>query len=81
QPVAPGTRPAEAVERALAELERTAARPGVHSAVVLADPRHWELLHFTLWDAEAPEEPGEERYQVLHLSRPELDKLPAGRHW
>ncbi|NUS11036.1 MAG: DUF4865 family protein, partial [Streptomyces sp.] len=27
QPVAPGTRPAEAVERALAELERTAARP------------------------------------------------------
>lgn len=79
--LSPGTAPAPAVERALEDMARTAVRPGVHSTALVVDPRHWELLHFTLWEDTAPEEPGEERYQVLHLSRPELDKLPAGRAW
>lgn len=69
------------IGRALEELPEPAARPGVHSAAVVIDPRHWELLHLTLWRDEAPDEPGTERYQVLHLSRPELDALGTGRQW
>ncbi|GAA2983203.1 DUF4865 family protein [Streptomyces lactacystinicus] len=70
--------PAEAVERALADLP---THPALHAAAVAVDPSRWELLRFALWHGPAPEyEPGV-RYQVLHLSRPELDRLPAGRHW
>ncbi|MFD4655368.1 DUF4865 family protein [Kitasatospora sp. NPDC058444] len=70
--------PAEAVERALADLP---AHPALHTAAVAVDPSRWELLRFALWHGPAPEgEPGV-RYRVLHLSHPELDRLPAGRHW
>lgn len=81
--IAPGAAPAPAVEAALGELERTAADPGVHSTALAVDPRRWELVHFTLREDAAPASgaPGEDRYQVLHLSRPGLDALPAGRHW
>lgn len=71
--------PTEAVERALEELKPLAEHPEVHSTALAIDPRHWELLHFTLWSAPAPA--GDVRYRVLHLSRPELDDLSAGRHW
>ncbi|WP_328472405.1 DUF4865 family protein [Streptomyces sp. NBC_00448] len=79
--VAAGEPLAEAVARELAELREVAARPGAHSAALLVDPRHWELLRFTLWRDAAPEEPGAERFQVLHLSRPELDAIDTGRQW
>ncbi|MFE4970626.1 DUF4865 family protein [Kitasatospora sp. NPDC056651] len=70
--------PAEAVERALAGLP---AHPGLHTAAVAVDPSRWELVRFALWHGPAPEEVPGVRYRVLHLSRPELDRLPAGRHW
>ncbi|MGW3074397.1 MULTISPECIES: DUF4865 family protein [unclassified Kitasatospora] len=70
--------PAEAVERAIAELP---AHPALHTAAVAVDPSRWELLSFALWHGPAPEDVPGIRYQVLHLSRPELDRLPAGRHW
>ncbi|MGW7580363.1 DUF4865 family protein [Kitasatospora sp. NPDC054768] len=70
--------PAEAVERALADLP---THPALHSAAVAVDPSRWELLRFALWHGPAPEDEPGVRYQVLHLSRPELDRLPAGRHW
>nr|WP_223244649.1 DUF4865 family protein [Streptomyces sp. CBMA156] len=70
--------PAEAVERALAELP---AHPALHTAAVAVDPSRWELLRFALWHGPAPEDAPGVRYQVLHLSSPELDRLPAGRHW
>ncbi|WP_335979938.1 DUF4865 family protein [Streptomyces sp. CA2R106] len=68
----------EVAARASAQLREDAARPGVHCAALLLDPRHWELLHFTLWRDAAPEEPGAERFQVLHLSRPGLDTIDTG---
>ncbi|MFI6152620.1 DUF4865 family protein [Kitasatospora sp. NPDC051170] len=71
--------PAEAVERALAELPTT--HPALHTAAVAVDPDRWELLRFALWHGPAPEDVPGTRYQVLHLSRPELTRLPAGRHW
>ncbi|WP_371617081.1 DUF4865 family protein [Streptomyces sp. NBC_00454] len=73
-------------ERETEELERLARRPGVHTAALAADPRSWQLLRFVLWEA-APEGDGDadwdatERYEVLHLSAPELEALPAGRAW
>ncbi|MFG3228992.1 DUF4865 family protein [Kitasatospora sp. NPDC048194] len=70
--------PAEAVERALAELP---GHPGLHTAAVAVDPSRWELLRFALWRGPAPEDEPGTRYQVLHLSCPELDRLPTGRHW
>ncbi|MGW1178039.1 DUF4865 family protein [Kitasatospora sp. NPDC002543] len=70
--------PAEAVERALADLP---AHPALHTAAVAVDPSRWELLRFALWHGQAPEDASGVRYQVLHLSCPELDRLPAGRHW
>ncbi|MFD8708012.1 DUF4865 family protein [Kitasatospora sp. NPDC059648] len=85
--------PAEAVEQAVAGLARLAGpagpgelpeRPGrsaLHTAVVAVDPSRWELLTLALWHGPAPEDAPGTRYRVLHLSRPELDRLPAGRHW
>lgn len=70
--------PAEAVERAVAELP---AHPALHTAAVAVDPSRWELLRLALWHGPAPEDAPGVRYQVLHLSRPELDRLPVGRHW
>ncbi|WP_326764060.1 DUF4865 family protein [Streptomyces sp. NBC_01591] len=64
--VATSVPPADAVEAALTALA--------------VDPRRWELLHFTLWEHDAPEAP-EDRYQVLHLSTPERDRLGEGRQW
>ncbi|WP_380281182.1 DUF4865 family protein [Kitasatospora purpeofusca] len=73
-----GADPAEAVERALAELPD---RPDLHTAAVAVDPDRWELLRFALWRAAAPDDVPGTRYRVHHLSSPELDRLPVGRHW
>jgi hypothetical protein len=87
----PGEEPAAVIERELARLPELAARPGVHSVAVVVDPRHWELVRFSLHqDEPEPDAGGEadedgcggvERYEVLHLSRPGLDAIETGRQW
>ncbi|MFC9328111.1 DUF4865 family protein [Kitasatospora sp. NPDC057015] len=77
EPLPVGVDPAEAIERALAELPEDET---LHSAAVAVDPDRWELLRTALWRGRAPEQHGT-RYRVLHLSRPGLHELPAGRHW
>ncbi|MER6120678.1 DUF4865 family protein [Streptomyces sp. NPDC001743] len=79
-PVPSSTAPADAVAAALEESRRLAKAPGAVATALAADPRHWELLHFTLWDHRGPREAGE-RYEVLHLSRSERARLREGRHW
>ncbi|MGW7417214.1 DUF4865 family protein [Streptomyces sp. NPDC054863] len=74
------------VEREVEELRGIARREDVHTAALAFDPRSWQLMRFVLWnDAVAPEdgrdEAATERYQVLHLSAPGLDRLPEGRAW
>jgi len=81
RPVDPAADPATVIGHAVNALAERAAAPGVHSAAVAVDPRRWELVHFTLWQDTAPPEPDTDRYRVLHLSRPELDSLTAGRQW
>ncbi|MFG3346244.1 DUF4865 family protein [Streptomyces sp. NPDC048018] len=79
-----GAPPAEAVTDALARHAREATTDGVVASALAVDPRHWELLAFTLWATpEAPARAGApgERFQVLHLSQPGRAGLPAGRLW
>ncbi|MER5853400.1 DUF4865 family protein [Streptomyces sp. NPDC002012] len=78
--VAASVAPADAVEAALEESQGLAKTPGAVATALAVDPRHWELLHFTLWAQEAPEAPGE-RYEVLHLSAPERERFGEGRQW
>jgi Domain of unknown function (DUF4865) len=61
------------------ELEQRACLPGIHSTALAIDPHHWELVHFTLWKDDAPENTGTS-YQVLHLSRPHLSELQESNH-
>ncbi|BDM68706.1 DUF4865 domain-containing protein [Streptomyces nigrescens] len=74
---------ATVVAEAAAEQEELASSDGVHSAVVALDPRHWELIRFTLWvDAAADVPPSAgDRFEVLHLSAPDIAGLGAGRQW
>jgi hypothetical protein len=67
-------RPASVVEAALEESRRLAAAPGAVATALAIDPRHWELLCFSLWEQDSPKEPGD-RYEVLHLSAPERGRL------
>lgn len=79
-PLPPGENPAAAIGRAVEAVRAYAATPGVHSAALAIDPRRWELLHFTLWEHTAPDTAGD-RYQVLHLSAPELNTIQTGQQW
>ncbi|KAA9153708.1 DUF4865 family protein [Amycolatopsis acidicola] len=60
----------------LAEIGELAQREDVHSAALAFDPTAWRLIRFVLWSGRGPG-----RYELLHLSRPELDDLPRGRQW
>jgi hypothetical protein len=77
----PDTEPlSELIEEAVRETERVARLDGAVCAAAAVDPRHWELVHFSLWDHDTPKAPGDV-FQVLHLSAPERDRLPRGRQW
>jgi hypothetical protein len=54
----------------------------VHTAALAVDPTRWEAVRFILWRESAPaDEETTERYEVLHLSEPEINALPEGRAW
>lgn len=78
--LAPDVDPGPAVEQRLAALLGRAGEPGLHSAALGVDPRTWELVEFSL-HGEGSEPAGATAYDVLHLSAPEIDALPVGRHW
>lgn len=80
RPVCEGVDLAEAMAEAVRETARLASLDGVVSAAAAVDPRHWEIVHFSLWADASPKAPGEV-FQVLHLSRPERESLPRGRQW
>ena len=65
---------------AATEAGRLAALDGAVCAAAAVDPRHWELVHFSLWNHNSPKAPGD-LFQVLHVSAPERDRLPRGRQW
>ncbi|MGW1838275.1 DUF4865 family protein [Streptomyces sp. NPDC002067] len=65
---------------ALAGHERLARTSEVHTTAMAYSPASWEVAHFTLWAGEAPDDAGD-RYQVLHLSAPDIGALDEGRLW
>jgi hypothetical protein len=70
---------AVSIDDELAELATLADHPDLHTAALAFDPRDWHLLRFTLWRHQVPAgEPAGERYEVLHVSAPELDLYSAG---
>ncbi|XIE77549.1 DUF4865 family protein [Streptomyces sp. SBR177] len=73
--------PAEAVERALERHASEVRADGVVARAVAVDPRHWELLTFTLWAEGSALEPNADRFQVLHLSAPGRSAIRPGRTW
>ncbi|MEU9704056.1 DUF4865 family protein [Streptomyces sp. NPDC047981] len=75
-PIPGDVAPGHAVAEALTEHGLASRRDGVVASALAIDPRHWELLSFTLWaeGAPVPADAGE-RFQVLHLSAPERDLL------
>ncbi|MFD9325406.1 DUF4865 family protein [Streptomyces sp. NPDC060065] len=75
-----GVRLSEVMAEAVREAERLASLDGAVCAAAVVDPRHWELVHFSLWDHDAPKTPGEV-FQVLYVNTPERDRLPRGRQW
>lgn len=85
--IPPGADPAGAVGAAVAAWEERAGAAGVHSSVLAVDPWRWEIVRFTLWEAEAEGEAeagasgDTERYEVLHVSAPHLEEVPVGRQW
>jgi uncharacterized protein DUF4865 len=70
----------QSLEAAVDASRRTARLAGAVCAVVVLDPQHWELTHFSLWSGAAPDLDGEV-FRVLHLSAPERAVLPRGPRW
>ncbi|MFB7241186.1 DUF4865 domain-containing protein [Streptomyces populi] len=80
RPVAEEVELSAAMEEAVREAARLAGLDGAVCAGAAVDPRHWEVVHFSLWDHDRPTAPGEV-FQVLHVSEPGRDRLPRGRQW
>ncbi|NYI04492.1 DUF4865 family protein [Allostreptomyces psammosilenae] len=85
-----GVDPAVVVRRALDDLDRRAETDGVHTTALAVDPGQWRLTRLTLWEqpvtelpAHTDDAPGGDhaRYEVAHLSSPELDAIAVGRQW
>jgi hypothetical protein len=70
---------AAVIDEAVRETQRLAGTEGVVSAALAVDPRHWELVHLTLW--EGPSRAVGDRFEVLHLCEPERSALRRGRQW
>lgn len=69
------------IEEAAAESEQLAKNDDAHTVALAIDPTRWELVEFALWAGEVPGDvaaTATERYQVLHVSKPELSSLPDG---
>ncbi|MCS0603875.1 DUF4865 family protein [Streptomyces sp. LP11] len=70
----------ELMAEAVAATERLAGADGAVLAAAAVDPHRWELVHFSLWEHDAPQAEGDV-FEVLHLSAPGRDRLPRGRQW
>jgi len=80
QPVPEGVELAGVMADAVRETERLAGEDGAVLAAAAVDPARWELVHFSLWEHDAPKADGDV-FEVLHMSAPGRDRLPRGRQW
>ena len=49
-------------------------RPDVHTAALVADPKTWQLLRFVLWADDIPANEQGERFEVMHVSTPDIHR-------
>ncbi|MCX5418728.1 DUF4865 family protein [Streptomyces sp. NBC_00078] len=80
QPVPEGAELADVMADAARETERLAGEDGAVLAAAAVDSSRWELVHFSLWEHDAPKADGDV-FEVLHLSAPGREQLPRGRQW
>lgn len=68
------------VEEACTSVEALASKKDLHTAVLALDPVRWRLVWFEC-AVEAPVAAGDdsEHYEVLHVSTPDIERLPTGR--
>jgi Domain of unknown function (DUF4865) len=66
--------PAQAVAMALARTREHARQPGVCLCALAVDPSSWRIVHFALWAGEPADGVGT-RYEVGHISKPEIDAI------
>jgi hypothetical protein len=66
---------------AVRENARLAALDGAVLSAAVVDTSRWELVHFTLFAHDAPDESEGDVFEVLHVSAPGRDRLPRGRQW
>jgi len=69
------------IEETAAEAELLAKRNEAHTVALAIDPTRWELVEYALWADAVPNDVAAvatERYQVLHVSKPEIGALPEG---
>lgn len=72
--IAPELDPAGAIAEARDRLIAQAGREGAALSALAVDPTAWSLVEFRLWADEPPTEAGTV-YQLLHLSRPGIERL------
>jgi Domain of unknown function (DUF4865) len=58
-----------------ADDRMTSERPGVFASATGIDPCGWQFVEFTLWENEPPADAEGVRYEIGHLSIPELAQL------
>ncbi|MFJ8532034.1 DUF4865 family protein [Streptomyces sp. NPDC093591] len=75
QRVPDGVRLTDVMADAARESERLAGEGGVVLSAAAVDASRWEVVHFSLWEHDAPRADGEV-YEVLHMSDPGRARLP-----
>jgi hypothetical protein len=65
----------QAARDAVADVKSLASRDDVFICASAIDPRTWERVTFTLWTQAPPVDARGERYEVVHLSSPEMDAI------
>jgi hypothetical protein len=70
----PDIDPGTVIPAALHELQARHAHPGICLSALAVDPQSWKMVAFTLWAVKPPADAGT-RYEVGHLSRPQIDSI------
>ncbi|HEX4722107.1 MAG TPA: DUF4865 family protein [Pseudonocardiaceae bacterium] len=71
--------PIDAARLELSEMDKRSATSGVVVTAFGIDPMVWEIVQFTLCSND--NDLSGIRYQVLHQSIPDRDRLASGPHW
>lgn len=79
--VDPGNALPDLIDRVAEETVAAADEANVNGIAAGIDPSTWQLVRFTLWNTQPPENAPGDRYTVLHLSQPHRRDLPSGRAW